>query len=61
MIIYEGTVGENINELSQKYFDTRKYLNDFTDKIRNSVTRVYYIGGEAIVPNGAEEKLNGQL
>lgn len=61
MIIYEGTVGENINELSQKYFDGRKFLNDFTAKFRDSVTRVYYIGGESIVPNGAEKKLNGQL
>lgn len=62
IIMYEGTVGEDVKKLNEKiYFDIYKYLNDVTSGFRNNVYKVYYLGGETIVPKGAEKKLNGKL
>lgn len=61
VIMYEGTVGEDIQKLNQEYFNVNEYLNDVTKKFRNNVYKVYYLGGETIVPKGAEKKLNGKL
>ncbi|WP_461613207.1 cell wall-binding repeat-containing protein [Clostridium sp. Marseille-QA1073] len=62
IVMYDGTVGEDIKEINKKiHFDTHEYLNDVTSRFRNNVYKVYYLGGETIVPKGAEKKLNGKL
>ncbi|MBD8045851.1 cell wall-binding repeat-containing protein [Clostridium faecium] len=62
IIMYEGTVGENVKKLNDKiHFDVNEYLNNLSSKFKNNVFKVYYLGGETIVPKGAEKKLNGKL
>lgn len=61
IIMYEGTVGEDVKKLNEEYFNANEYLNDVTKRFRNNVYKVYYLGGETIMPKGAEKKLNGKL